>query len=416
MSTANIHDFLYTWNPTPATQLQHTRIEDDIRDGIQGAYARKPTLAEKKELLELSAKVGSYSILIGFPAISQQEFDDCRALVAHAQALNIKANINFLARMLVSDVEPIARLKQEFPDVNVRAELFLGVSPLRRKIESWDFTKVLSQLKATGDYLIEHKTPFGFSLEDGSRTPPRDLEQVMDVALTAGITDVAICDTVGDSTPDGAAALTEFIAQYLVKHNARNTVDIIWHGHNDKGLSVANAIASAQAGADTISGAFLGIGERTGNTPLEQVVFLLNQAGNKHHDLSALYPYCQALARYTDTSIAVTAPLIGQQAFATSAGTHSAAVLKAKALGTAFEDYVFSAVPASELGRYQDVLIGPTSGMANARYMLEQLGLQASTDDVAALLEYAKTRDRWLTSEDIQAYVAEKGLHNTAVA
>lgn len=414
MNTANIHDFLYTWNPTPAPQLQYTRIEDDIRDGIQGAYARKPTLTEKKALLELSARIGTHSLLIGFPAISTQEFEECRALVAHVHQLKLPVGLNFLARMLVSDVEPIVRLKQEFPDINVRADMFMGTSPLRRKVENWDFADALARLKTAGDYLTARKTPFGFSLEDGSRTPPDDLARTMEVALTAGAITFAICDTVGDSTPAGAAALTEFVAQYLVKNNAE-TVQILWHGHNDKGLSVANAIAAAQAGAHIISGTFLGIGERTGNTPLEQVVLLLSQAGNQHHDLAALYPYCQALSRHTDTPISITAPLIGQQAFATAAGTHSAAVLKAKALGTAFEDYVFSAVPASALGRYQDVLIGPTSGMANARYMLEQFGLQPNEDEVAALLAHAKSKDRWLSSEDIQAYIKDTGF-KTAVA
>lgn len=398
-----INDLLYTWNPSPNPRLAATRIEDDIRDGIQGAFTRKPTLTEKKELLELSDAVGSYAVLVGFPAISKQEQAECRALVIHAQKKRLKVSLAFLARTLIADLEPIVQLHRDFPDVALRAEMYLGVSPLRRHIEGWNQQAMCNRLRTASAYLADNQTPFGFSLEDATRTPPDDLTQAIDIVLNANVAYITLCDTVGECTPAGATALTQYVATYT----QANPVQLIWHGHNDKGLSVANAIAAAQAGVAIISGAFLGIGERSGNTPLEQIVVLLAQAGNPSFHQQALLPYCTKLAEYTQIPIAANAPVVGQQSFATTAGTHAAAILKAKAMGKDLEDLVFSGVSAKALGRWQDVLVGPTSGSANARYLLEQLGLTPTAERIQALLDDAKSRDRWLTQNDIQTSIAK---------
>ncbi|OUD13813.1 hypothetical protein [Thioflexithrix psekupsensis] len=402
MTTERIQDYLYSWNPADPL-LARVRLEDDIRDGLQGAYVRKPTLTERKELLELSAAVGTQAVLIGFPAISTQEFDDCYALLAHAQEKKLPLHFSFLARTLVSDVEPIVALARAFPEIKVRADSFIGTSLVRRKVENWEFSELLQRIKTVGNYLLQEKTPFGLSIEDATRTPPDDMIQTIDRALEVEIKNLTLCDTVGDSTPEGAARITEFVLEYLTKQGVQ--LELMWHGHNDKGLGVANAIAAARAGADIISGTFLGIGERTGNTALEQVALLLAQAGNTHHHLAAIKPYCDKLSEYTQVPIAQTAPIIGQQAFTTAAGTHSAAVLKAKALGLAFEDYVFSAVPASDLGRSQELLIAPVSGSANVRYMLEQFDVTPTTALIEGLLAHAKTKDKWLTRQDIRDYL-----------
>ncbi len=262
---------------------------------------------------------------------------------------------------------------------------------------------MLHCVRTSGKYLFDNNTKFGISLEDASRTPPGDIELAIGTAIDAGAASISICDTVGECTPDGAAKLTEFCMKQIEKAGIH--IDVVWHGHNDKGLSLANAMAAAMAGAQTISGTFSGLGERAGNTPLEQIIMLLFQAGNTQFDLTSLSPYCRKLAEYTHTPIPANTPLTGSQAFATSAGTHAAAILKARQLGQNFEDYVFSGVPASVLGRIQDVIIGPASGRANARYMLEQIGITATEDFVQKLMKHARTKDRRLTSEDIRQYI-----------
>lgn len=402
MTPESVDHFLYTWNQTPPDCLKHTQIEDDIRDSMQAAFIRRPSLTERKELLELSAKVGTHTSTLGYPAISQKEYEDCGELLHYIQYHKLGVEPSFLSRVLIKDLEPIVALNNA-ADLKVRAEMFLGTSLIRRKVEGWDLEKMLERLVQAGRYLSAHKLRIGFSIEDGTRTPPDDLEKVINAALEAEVDVITICDTVGECTPTGAAQITEFVANKISRAGAN--VEIAWHGHNDKGLSVANALASAMAGACAISGTFMGIGERSGNTPLEQVVMLLHQAGNERYNLKYLQPYCRKISEYTEIPIIPTSPLVGKQAFATSAGTHSAAILKSRTLGADFEDYIFSSVPASKLGRTQDVIIGPTSGTANASYMLAQMGISTPESLAPQLLAYAKSKDRWLSSDDIRQYI-----------
>lgn len=408
MSTENIDHYLYTWNPSPATHLKTVRIDDDIRDGMQAAFIRKPSLEERKELLDLSVKAGSYSIVLGFPAVSQQEFDECMVLLKHIEQRGYNVLPTFLARLAIQDLESIVALNEACPNNRVRAEMFIGSSPLRRKVEGWDFEANLARIPQVGKFLNDHNTDFGISLEDGTRAPPGDMDRAIKLALDAGVKDLAICDTVGECTPDGAARITEFYVERVTKSGM--DVELVWHGHNDKGLSVANAMAAAAVGADTISGTFLGIGERAGNTPLEQVIMLLYQAGNEKYNLEYIQPYCEKWAEYAQIPIMPSMPLVGKQAFATGAGTHSAAVLKARKLGIEFEDAVFSSVPARELGRIQDVVVTPTSGKYNAHHMLEQIGLPASDELASDLLNYAKKQDTWMNGDEIRKYFAAKGV------
>jgi isopropylmalate/homocitrate/citramalate synthase len=392
-------DFLHSWNPTPLAHLHTVQLEDDsLRDGLQGAFVRKPSIEQKQELLQLAAGVGVDAAMLGFPAMSAAEQQDCRTLVRFIEQRKLRIVPRFLARAKIEDVAPIAELNRE-SDVDVWADFFVGVSPLRRHVEKWPHADVLRRITEVAQYLRAQRCRFGISIEDASRTPPDELKSVIDAALDGGAEILTICDTVGDLVPAGAERLVRYVLDVVARRGQQAAV--WWHGHNDKGLALANAIAAAAAGAHAVSGSFLGIGERTGNTALEQVVMYLHQSGSKRFRVDRLVAYCRKLAEYTDSAISAHAPLVGSQAFATCTGTHAAAIIKARALGADFEDYVFSGVPASELGRLQEVLIGPTSGAANARHMLERLHQDACEANVNRLLQYAKTKDRWLSSEEI---------------
>jgi isopropylmalate/homocitrate/citramalate synthase len=283
-------------------------------------------------------------------------------------------------------------------DRDVWADFFIATSALRRHVEGWSAKDVLDRIERTSEALVRGDTPFGISIEDATRTSPGDLEKVVTTATNAGAQVLTICDTVGEATPLGAARLVAF-----VRDRAPSSVEVWWHGHDDRGLSLANAIAAAEAGASTISGAFLGLGERTGNTPLEQVVMFLHQVGHRGYRVDVLHAYCEALAHLTETPIRANAPIIGSQAFATRTGTHSAGLLKARALGWDFEDLLFSSVPAAALGRVQEIGIGPGSGTANARHVLRALAIEPSDENIATLLRHAKSSERWFTNGEVAA-------------
>jgi isopropylmalate/homocitrate/citramalate synthase len=403
----DVREILFTWNEERLGETAAVEIEDDtLRDGLQASFIRKPTIEEKTELIRLSAGIGASHVVLGFPASSPAEFSDSRDLLSAIADHRLPMMPWFLGRALKEDMEPILRLRDVFGR-DVGAAFFIGTSPMRRYVEQWDLKLIAERIQDTMEYLGKVGLPFSFSLEDASRTPPEEVEMMVELAVRHSAFSIAVCDTVGESTPHGVRRLVEFVKAIIKRHGS--DCKILWHGHNDRGLALANSIAAIEAGADIIGGAFMGIGERTGNTALEQVIMYLHQNKVGSFDVKGLIPYVKKLAIATGFPVPVNAPLVGQQAFATCTGTHSAAVLKAAEIGTEFEDYVFSSIPASELGVMQDIGVGPTSGMANARYVLEK-GRMASSDEIAGqLLAFAKRQERLLYEDEIVAWYEQYG-------
>lgn len=401
-----IDRLLYSWNPPSPSHLQSVKIEDDsLRDGLQGAFVRQPTLEQKKELLTRSRGVGTQASMLGFPASSAIEFAHCQALIRHIETEALAIVPRFLARPLVRDLEPIVELDRT-ASIEVWADFLLNPSPLRAHVEGWDFEKMLQINREAGAYLRGQKTRFGVSIEDATRTPPDRLQLAIETAIACGAEVLTLCDTVGAATPEGAARVVKFV------RDCAGDVEIWWHGHNDLGLSLANAIAAAEAGANCISGSFLGIGERTGNTPLEQFLVYLSQRGHQGYDISQIPDYCRQLAAYTEIEIPANAPLVGEQAFATCTGTHGAAIAKAQNLGEDFADLIFSSVTATDLNRQQTILLGPTSGSANARLVLSEAGIEPNAENVAKILSIARNLGTWLDRDRVRS---EFGLSKTSI-
>jgi isopropylmalate/homocitrate/citramalate synthase len=400
MPTAS--EILFTWNDKPLGNGTPIEIEDDtLRDGLQASFIRKPTIEEKAELIQLSAGIGARHVVLAFPASSPAEYSDSHRLLSVIKDHALPMMPWFLGRAVQADMEPILRLRDSFGG-NVGAAFFIGTSPIRRYVEKWDLGQITERIANTMEYLQQAGLPFSFSVEDASRTPPEEVEKMVELAVRYSAYSIAVCDTVGESTPDSVRLLVRFVKEIIRKHDS--DLKILWHGHNDRGLALANSIAAIETGADIIGGAFLGIGERAGNTALEQVIMYLHQVKAGAFDLKGLIPYARKLAAATEFPIPVNAPIVGPQAFATCTGTHAAAVLKAAEIGTDFEDYVFSSIPASELGAMQDIGVGPTSGMANARYVLERGNMPSSAELAAELLAYAKRQQRLLQHDEVLAW------------
>jgi len=183
-------------------------------------------------------------------------------------------------------------------------------------------------------------------------------------------------------------------------------VKVDWHGHKDRGLDVANTMAAVETGADRVHGCALGIGERAGNTPMELLLVNLNLFGYADRNLTKLPEYCETVSEACGVPIPRNYPVVGQDAFETGTGVHAAAVIKAMKKGDAWlADRVYSGVPAHDVGRAQEIRIGPMSGRSNVIFWLEQHGY--STDDslVDRVFDKAKTSRRLLEDGEIEAIV-----------
>ncbi len=191
----------------------------------------------------------------------------------------------------------------------------------------------------------------------------------------------------------------------MVRPSGEN-IRIDWHGHNDRGLAVANSLAAFAAGAHQVHAAANALGERVGNTPMELMLVNLRLLDLIDRDLSRLKEYCELVAQATHTTIPPNYPVVGRDAFRTATGVHAAALVKAMHKNDpALADAVYSGVPASLFGLEQVIEIGPMSGKSNVLYWLERQKLPASDAVVARILEAAKNSPRVLTDQELRNVV-----------
>lgn len=335
---------------------------------------------------------------IGLPGAGPRAFSDVVAMAKHIAKKNLKIRPNCAARTLAADLTPVAEASQR-SGLSIVAYTFIGSSPIRQWAENWDLEFIEKTSREAIAFAVKEGLTVGYVTEDTTRTPPETLERLFLAALEAGATRLVLCDTVGHATPDGTAQLIRWTSQFLERHQFQN-IDIDWHGHNDRGLAVVNAIAALEAGAHRVHGCGLGVGERVGNTSLDLVLLNLKLMGWIDQDLTRLVEYVQKVSKATRFPIPVNYPLSGADAFRTATGVHAAAIVKAKRRGDEWlADRVYSGVPAGEFGKGQQIEIGHMSGMSNVRYWLEARHLTASDEVCKEILTRAKATT-WTLSED----------------
>ena len=402
------NELAFDWNdagPTPAPSPGAVSFDDEtLRDGLQSPSARHPSLDERIGFLELAASLGITSADVGLPGAGARAAADAEALCRAIFHAELPIVPNCAARAAEADIRPILEIAQR-TGREVEVALFLASSPVRCHVEGWSLDDLLERAERWVSFAVRGGAPVTFVAEDSTRSHPADLRRLYGAAVRAGAGRICIADTTGQATPLGAFRLAAFVKQTLRELDAPG-VGIDWHGHNDRGLSVANALAAAWGGADRLHATALGVGERVGNPPMEQLLVNARLLGWDRPDLSRLMDYAENASRMLDVPIAPGTPIVGRDAFRTSTGVHASAIAKAgKVGGEALVDLVYSAVPASWLGRKQEIEVGPMSGASNVRSWLLEHGYQLDEAAVARILAAAKRADRILTDGELQALV-----------
>lgn len=401
-------DLIHDWNAgeeSPAPRHALSFDDETLRDGLQSPSVKNPTLAEKIEFLHLAAALGITSADVGLPGAGGRAAADARALVQEIVSSRLPIVPNCAARTTESDIVPILEIAYHV-GVQVEIALFVGASPIRFFVEGWTLDDVLRRAERCVRTAVAHGVTVTFVTEDTTRSHPDDLRRIVGVAVRTGARRVCVADTVGHATPQGAARVVRFVAE-VIRSAGGEGVGLDWHGHNDRGLATANALAAAAAGADRLHGTVLGVGERVGNAPIEQLLVNARLLGWFDADLRGLAAYVRHGAAMLGVDIPPRQPVVGRDAYRTSTGVHAAAILKATAKGdAALADLVYSAVPASWVGERQILEIGPMSGASNVRHWLASRGLDTGEEVVARLLAAAKRADRTLTDEELAGLVA----------
>jgi len=400
------HPLIYDWNHDAAGPRPIAMLDDEtLRDGLQSPSVRAPSIDEKIDILHHMDALGIDTADIGLPGAGPRVARDVERLARAIGDARLKIRANCAARTMTADITPIAEIQQR-TGVPIECCAFIGSSPIRQYAEGWSVEYLQKCTEDALTFAVKQGLTTMYVTEDTTRADPDALRLLYTTAIRAGVERLCVADTVGHATPNGAKAVVRFVKS-LVDELGVN-VGIDWHGHRDRGFGVASSIAALEAGATRLHGAALGIGERCGNTPLDLLLVNLVMMGYREQDLTGLPAYCQAVARACDVRIAPNYPVVGADAFRTATGVHAAAVMKAFRKGDrALMDAVYAAVPASLVGREQEIEIGPMSGRSNVVFWLEKRGLPATEEIIDRVFAVAKGSRRTLTHSQVQAVVDE---------
>jgi 2-isopropylmalate synthase len=398
---------IYDWNIVePAVKAPGRRISFDdetLRDGLQSPSVSEPSVEKKLELLHLMNDLGIDTADIGLPGAGGTHAAGVERLAREIadKKLNIRANC--AARTHRNDIIPIAEISQR-AGIPIEACTFIGSSPVRFYAEDWTLEKLLQLTEEAVTFAVQQGLPVMYVTEDTTRANPETLRALYTAAIRCGARAVCVCDTVGHSTPDGARSVVRFVKSIIEEQGGGIRLD--WHGHQDRGLGVINSIAAIEGGADQVHGSALGVGERVGNTPMDQLLVNLKLMGWIDKDLSRLKEYCDVAADACKWTIPLNYPVFGRDAFRTATGVHAAAVIKSYKKGdTGLADLVYSGVPAGLFGLHQVIDVGPMSGKSNVIYWLESRGIEATEERVSRIFERAKQARAVLEEDEVTALV-----------
>ena len=383
-------EFIFDWNEqgrkgrlVPQT---FTLFDETLRDGLQNPSVVDPSIDEKLR--------------------SPRAFEDVLRLCREVVDCKLKIKVAAAGRTVVSDITPMVEISQR-AGIPIEVYAFIGSSPIRQYVEHWDVSLIAKRSVEAIDVGVKAGLPVAFVTEDTTRSRPEVLSTLFRAAIDHGATRLCLSDTVGHATPDGVRNLVQFTRSVVAGAGVTN-VGIDWHGHNDRGFALENAIWALEFGADRVHATALGIGERVGNAAMELLLMNLRLLGQlpAERDLTKLVEYCETVARAVHWQVPLNYPLVGRDAFRTATGVHAAAIVKALQKGDAWlADRVYSGVPAGMFGRHQEIGIGFMSGASNVGYWLRQRGIEPGEDLVAEILKAAKATTHILADEEVLAVV-----------
>ena len=400
---------IYDWNvvETPAKPAHPVTVHDEtLRDGIQGPSVRDPDIEHKLRFLHLADELGVGSIDLGLPGAGPRALADVERLAQEIRDQRLRIKALCAARTLEVDIRPVVEISQRV-GIDIEVAAFIGSSPIRQYAEGWTIESMVDNTRKAVRFARQHGLPVLFVTEDTTRAQPETLRRLFGTAIEEGAARVAVCDTVGHSTPDGARAVVAYVRAML--ETIKPEVGLDWHGHSDRGFGLINAMVAAVAGADRIHGCALGLGERVGNTHLDLLLVNFKLLGWIDTDLSKLREMGDVIAEGTGMPIPGNYPVLGHDAFRTATGVHAAAVIKAKRKGDDWlANRVYSGVPAELFGCEQLIEIGPMSGESNVVFWLEERGLEPRPELVKVIYEAAKNGAHLLSEADIMRIIENR--------
>ncbi len=377
-------------------------FDTTLRDGEQSPGATM-NAAEKMRLATQLEKLGVDAMEAGFPAASPGDFEAVELIAGKIRNTQVTA----LARASKEDIDRAWGAIKEA--AHPRIHTFIATSDIHLE----------HKLKMTRDQVINKavdavryaRTLTGnveFSAEDGSRSDPDFLCRVFEAAIEAGATTVNLPDTVGYAMPDEFTQLISYIRQHTP--NIHRVVLSI-HCHNDLGLATANTLAGLKAGARQVEVTINGIGERAGNTSLEEVVMGLYTRNdllglNTNINMPEIHSTSRLVSMVTGIVVQPNKAVVGANAFAHEAGIHQDGILK--------NPMTYEIMKPETIGLARNRLVlGKHSGRHAFKQKLQELGYDLSNGELNKLFDKFKglaDKRKEILDEDIEVLVAEEIL------
>lgn len=398
----SLQDLIHDWNTegavaSPRRPLFH---DETLRDGLQSPSVTDPDLPAKRDLLHRLARLGVDAIDLGMPSAGPKAMAAVKALMIEIRDHRLRLQPSAAVRTVEVELAQIAEIQQRV-GLPIQASTFLGSSPIRMDVEGWDLDYLVTLTRHSVAFCRRNNVRVIFVTEDTTRSRPEHLKAIYGAALDEGAHAICLSDTCGHATPEGTTHLVGFVKQEILQGRP---VEMEWHGHNDRGLGVANAVAAFQAGADRLHGTILGIGERCGNVALDQLMMNFLLLGLWQGDLTDLPTLANRVADLCGLQIPANYPMLGRDAFRTGTGVHAAAIVKALRRGDVeLADAVYSGVPAAMVARRQEIEIGPVAGHSNVVFWLEMNGYDPTVERIERILALAKQSRRILTEGEIRS-------------
>ncbi len=375
-------------------------FDTTLRDGEQSPGCSM-NQNEKLGLARQLAKLGVDIIEAGFPIASEGDLESVKAIATSVREPVICA----LARTSPADVEHA--LEALAPAARPRIHTFIATSDihLEHKLRKTR-EQVLEEVDRAVRQARRHVDDVEFSAEDATRSDWDFLVQVFSVALEAGASTLNVPDTVGYTTPVEYYELIRFLREQI-PDSERAVFSL--HCHDDLGLAVANSLAAIRAGARQVECTVNGIGERAGNTAMEEVVMALKTRPDVYGGADTgvvtteIYPTSRLLSSITGVPVQPNKAIVGDNAFAHEAGIHQDGVLKNK--------MTYEIMTPESIGRASNELVlGKHSGRHALRERLQELGFDLEGDEFEAAFRRFKAladKKKSIYTEDLEAIAGD---------
>ena len=376
-------------------------FDTTLRDGEQSPGATM-SHSEKLEIASLLDEMGVDIIEAGFPIASEGDFQAVSEIAKNAR----NAVICGLARANLGDIDRAWEAVKHAPQGRIHT--FIGTSPLHRDITALDMDGMVARIHDTVTHARNLCDDVQWSPMDATRTEHDFLCRVVETAIKAGATTINIPDTVGYTYPRESA---ELIRMLLERVPGADAITFATHCHNDLGMATANALAAVEAGARQVECTINGLGERAGNTALEEVVMALRVRGDilpyaTGIDTTKIMGLSRMVAAVSGFPVQYNKAVVGKNAFAHESGIHQDGMLKNKE--------TFEIMRPEDIGlAATNLVMGKHSGRAALRAKLSELGYELGDNqlkDVFVRFKALADRKKEVYDDDLIALMAETSL------